>query len=77
MAVFVYTLAIMPGHQKYTSNFFCVSSAVQSQNAVSAYFTSKQILHFGFAEQSCIPLSYDLLVDYLVQDSLGQSVAVL
>ena len=26
-------------------------SAVQSQKAVSAYFTSKQILPFGFAEQ--------------------------
>ena len=28
------------------------STAVQSQKAVSAYFTSKQILPFGFAEQS-------------------------
>ena len=28
------------------------SSAVQSQKAVSAYFTSKQILPFGFAEHS-------------------------
>ena len=27
------------------------STAVQSQKAVSAYFTSKQILPFGFAEQ--------------------------
>ena len=27
-------------------------AAVQSQKAVSAYFTSKQTLHFGFAEQS-------------------------
>ena len=26
-------------------------SAVQSQKAVSAYFTSKQMLPFGFAEQ--------------------------
>ena len=26
-------------------------TAVQRQNAVSAYFTSKQILLFGFAEQ--------------------------
>ena len=26
-------------------------AAVQSQKAVSAYFTSKQILPFGFAEQ--------------------------
>ena len=25
-------------------------TAVQSQNAVSAYFTSKQILHFGFVQ---------------------------
>ena len=29
-------------------------SAVQSQNAVSAYFTIKQILPFGFAEQNCV-----------------------
>ena len=28
------------------------SNAVQSQNTVSAYFPSKQIVHFGFAEQS-------------------------
>ena len=27
-------------------------TAVQSQKAVSAYFTSKQILPFGFAEQN-------------------------
>ena len=33
-----------------------VYSAVQSQKAVSAYFTSKQILHFGFEEQYCIVL---------------------
>ena len=26
-------------------------TAVQSQKAVSAYFTSKQILSFGFADQ--------------------------
>ena len=29
-----------------------MSTPVQSQKAVSAYFTSKQILPFGFAEQS-------------------------
>ena len=29
------------------------NSAMQSQKAVSAYFISKQILPFGFAEQSC------------------------
>ena len=29
-------------------------TAVQSQQAVSAYFTSKQILPFAFAEQSTI-----------------------
>ena len=34
------------------------SSAVQSQKAVSAYFTIKQILPFGFAEQSSPPLPY-------------------
>ena len=28
-----------------------MQAAVQSQKAVSAYFTSKQILAFGFAEQ--------------------------
>ena len=28
-------------------------SAVQRQKAVSAYFISKQILYFGFAEQRC------------------------
>ena len=28
------------------------TTAVQSQKAVSAYFTSKQILPFGFAEQT-------------------------
>ena len=28
-----------------------ISTAVQSQKAVSAYFTSKQILPFGFADQ--------------------------
>ena len=28
-----------------------VYTAVQTQNAVSAYFTSKQILPFGFADQ--------------------------
>ena len=28
------------------------NTAVQSQKAVSAYFTSKQILPFGFAEQN-------------------------
>ena len=27
---------------------------MQSQKAVSAYFTSKQVLPFGFAEQSCV-----------------------
>ena len=32
-------------------------SVVQSQNAVSAYFTSEQILPFVFAEQSYYPLS--------------------
>ena len=32
---------------------FCEFSAVQSQKAVSDYFTSKQILPFGFAEQYC------------------------
>ena len=31
------------------------SSVVQSQTAVSAYFTSKKILHFGSAVQSCPP----------------------
>ena len=31
---------------------FCsMHTAVQKQNVVSAYFTSKQILHFAFAEQ--------------------------
>ena len=29
-----------------------MSSALQSQKAVSAYFTSEQILPFGFAEQN-------------------------
>ena len=30
----------------------CTMTSDQSQKAVSAYFTSKQILSFGFAEQS-------------------------
>ena len=30
------------------------NSAAQSQKALSAYFTSKQILHFSFAEQDSI-----------------------
>ena len=29
----------------------CIGLLMQSQKAVSAYFTSKQILPFGFAEQ--------------------------
>ena len=29
------------------------STAVQNQKVVSVYFTSKQILHFDFAEQNC------------------------
>ena len=28
------------------------NSAVQSQNAVTAYFSIKQLLHFGFARQT-------------------------
>ena len=32
------------------------NTAVQSQKAVSAYFTSKQILPFGFAEQNSATL---------------------
>ena len=42
-----------------------VCTAVQSQKAVSAYFTSEQILPFGFAEQytsTPIWLSQRLLV---------------
>ena len=35
-----------------------VYSAVQSQNAVSAYFASEQILSFGFAEQFIIRGDY-------------------
>ena len=35
------------------SRIFLEFSAVQSQKAVSDYFTSKQILPFGFAEQLC------------------------
>ena len=31
--------------------FFCHRTAVPSQKAVTAYFTSNQILPFGFAEQ--------------------------
>ena len=32
------------------NNDYYTCTAVQSQKAVSAYFTSKQILYFGFAE---------------------------
>ena len=31
----------------------CGSIAVQSQKAVTAYFSSKKLLHFDFAEHSC------------------------
>ena len=34
------------------------NAAVQSQKVVSAYFTSKQILPFGFAEQNGALLTY-------------------
>ena len=41
---------------------------LQSQNAVSAYFTSKQILPFGFAEQwmcaeQCVCTPFDGVYD--------------
>ena len=41
-----------------------VNTAVRSQKAVSAYFTSKQILPFGFAEQNT---SIDLCVILLTK----------
>ena len=36
-------------------------SAVQSQNAVTAHFTNKQILRFGLLEQYCLDHSLQLL----------------
>ena len=40
------------------------NSAVQSQMAVSVFFTNKQILHFGFAEQKCLKSNLrELLAD--------------
>ena len=41
----------------------CKQTALQSQTTASAFFTSKQILHFGFAElQMCGPISRNLCV---------------
>ena len=49
-------------------------SAVQSQKAVSAYFTSKQILPFGFAEQYC---SLDVSEYYLPVEKVADLSAAL
>ena len=39
---------VIPGHNQCTTVYY--DTVVQSQNAVSAYSTSKQKLPFGFAE---------------------------
>ena len=39
-------------------------TAVQSQNAVSAYFTSKQILYFGVAERCSLSTYMSSFIGY-------------
>ena len=41
------------------------NTAVQSQKAVSAYFTSEQILSFGFAEENSVVQSQTVVTDTL------------
>ena len=52
----------------YSSGLKCVaqsrSTPVQSQKAVSAYFTGEQILPYGFAEQSMTQDACHLLQYY-------------
>ena len=46
---------------------------VQSRKVVSAYFTSKQILPFGFAEQNTTNLCYNVTV---CADNLSYNAAI-
>ena len=54
--VYVMLNNVVSGH-----NIFYIAF-VQSQKVVSAYFTSKQILPFGFAEQITTYLCYNVTV---------------
>ena len=48
-------LGLYPIHIPYILDYMSIiNSTLQSQKAVSAYFPSKQILHFGFAGQCSV-----------------------
>ena len=49
-------------------------TAVKSQKAVSAYFTSKQILPFGFAEQFRGQVNQQDAAEHLFQDMILNSI---
>ena len=55
-------------HQENTD----VSSPIQRQKAVSAFFTSKQVLPFGFAEQSCDTLRDDTILRIQHHDTVQE-----
>ena len=61
---------LRPGTEPVLSQMYQMYSAVQSQNAVSAYFTSKQILPFIFAEQYWLWCQYWASIEPDVPDVL-------